>query len=248
MIKTLDPSKFRQTGQTLFDISGEPSLHIDGPNIHQRLKLPLYHGEKERDFPAKTTGYLYFQPAPAKRPRISGTLRFRLAATPEEFAKSEDLKRPDGKVWQAPVYVLAKHPSWKPLFDKIMEDGLISQDLHTSINTLLSEKGKTALPVLGNDGVLYSLSDTFKLDLSFRSQTLWAVTDKGCLSAIWQSPVVEMKGNKFPRPYQGASSFQPGPIEALSVANGYSRTHSRPLRAIQTSLTQRHTYNRRPRA
>ena len=243
MIKTLDPGKFRQTGQTLFDISGEPSLHIEGSRIHQRIKLPLYNGERQRDFPANTMGYLYFQPAEADRPRISGTLRFRLASTPEDFATRKDLRRPDGEVWQAPIFALAKFPSFKPLFDKIVEEGLIPEDLHQSINALLLDKGKAAFPPLGNDAVLYTLSDPFRLNLSFRSQTLWTVTDNGCLSASWISPILETTGGKCIRPYQGIPSPQPSPFGILIVG---SRNYSGTLRAINATGTCSHTYTRRP--
>ena len=128
LIKTLDPAKFRQTGQTTINISGWPILHVDGPDIHKVVRPKFYIDEGDSPPPANTTGYFYFRPAEANRPRVSGGLRFRICPPNGDFATGKDLTRADGTVCEVPTVTLTQSRS-RPLFDKAVEDGFISQDI-----------------------------------------------------------------------------------------------------------------------
>lgn len=201
LIKTLDPAKFRQTGQALIDISGHPSLRIEGPGVNETTVLTIY-AKTEPPYPAKTAGYLYFKPAEATHPRISGALRFRLApTTAEDFATGEDLKRPDGTVRQAPIFALATGAAHRRLIDKIVEDKLISQDLQRFMAERISAKGKSAFPSATDQAMLHTLSDPFTLDLSARHHHFSAITDEDCLSGSW--PTTVANGAKTAPVYQG---------------------------------------------
>lgn len=188
MVNTLDPAKFLQKGQPAIDISGLPTLRVKGPDTYRRTMLTGYHHDdddvkKERLYPANTLGYLYFQPGEANHPRISGRVRFRLASTLEEFATGEDLKRPDGTVWQISLLFLAKTPGYRALFDQIVEDNLVPQDFQRSVDAMLSREGEFPRP--SNKAVIHTLSDPFPLDISLCRPWLWAITDERCLQSAW---------------------------------------------------------------
>ena len=187
VIQTLDPANIHTTGQTSIDIAGASTVHFAGLHVRQIVPVPYYNGKAENRFPPNTTGYMYFQPAKPNRPRLSGELRFRLCSTTDDFAAGEDLKRPDGTVWRVPLFSLIGPSCYRPVLEKIVEEGLVPLEL---ADTLLPDAGRPVLPSCMTQTVLYKLSDPFIYDLSRRQMPFWAVTDEGSLSCEWRSGVI----------------------------------------------------------
>jgi len=139
-------------------------------------------------FPSNSIGYLYFRPAAPNRPRITGELRFRLATAPEHFERGEDLKLPSGEPWRRPLFTLMPTASHKPLYDKLVEEGLVSQAEDRVVADFCTTTGVPPfLRAWRYDwSVLYSLSDPFILHLSYPEQHMRGLTDTGIMHLVWQ--------------------------------------------------------------
>jgi hypothetical protein len=64
-----------------------------------------------------------------EKPRIAGNLRFRVTSSddPSSFESGSDLLLVDGQPWSRPLHALPKY--YLPLYDKLREEQLISDDL-----------------------------------------------------------------------------------------------------------------------
>ena len=241
IIQTLDPARIQATGQTSLDISGKPTVHMAGPSVRQKVVLPYYcwDGGSDTLFPPNTAGYLYFRSAEPNHPRISGELRFRLCPSTDDFAAGQDLKRPDGTVWRAPLFAILRYSCYRPLWEKIVEDGLAPLEL---ADKLFGSEANGAFPTLRSiHSVLHKLSDPFIHDLSTH-KTFWAVTDEGILSTPWRLGVPGKPGVPFISTYHGT-------LLTLSILHAVltivTRIHSCTLRAFATTRARRHTNSRR---
>jgi len=215
-------------------------VHFAGPSVRQRVRLPYYcwDGRSDTLFPPNTTGYLYFQPAKPNRPRISGELRFRLCPSTDDFAAGQDLKRLDGTIWRAPLFAILRCSTYRPLWERIVEDGLAPLEL---ADKLLANEAKAAFPALRSiPSVLHKLSDPFIYALS-TCQTFWAVTDEEILSTLWKPSVLVQPGSPYIPTYHGT-------LLTLSILHAdltiVTRIHSCTLRTFITTRTRRHTNSR----
>jgi len=135
---------------------------------------------------------------------------------------------------------LAKYPTYRPFFDKMVEDGLV---LNPSTVAMLLEKGGRAFPKLPNQAVIYTLSDPFKLDLSLLKPFIWGINDEGCVLSAWTPRIARTKVGQKVVVYQGELSSQPNALGVLIVVY---RTDSRTLRTINAAAARRHTISCRP--
>jgi len=198
-------------------------------------------------FPSYSTGYLYFRPAELNKPPISAEIRFRLAATLEDFSAGEDLKVPNGGVWRRPIFSLARAVSCRSLYDKVVEENLIPHELQREINVIGSKDINNRSAAYRPDSTfLYTLSDPFILDISLAHKSISAVTPGGILSASWQTPFSDRRNSSYFSPYHGTHFF----IQCFNFPTllpPYYRNSTRSLRAIDTTRTcwnAYHSYSR----
>ena len=95
-----------------------------------------------------------------EKPRIAGELRLRVASSDDfaSFESGSDLLRPNGQPWFRPLRSLPKHHF--SLYEKLREDGLVSDDLDTVLSTLPLTSPKY------HRTHLYTLNDPFIVDFS----------------------------------------------------------------------------------
>ena len=150
-----------------------------------------YLTTRRASFPAEASGYLYFKPPEPHRPAVSAEIRFRPATTPEMFATGKDLEKPDGEPWGLPLFTLFD-TGFRPLYEKLVEDGLVTQDVQQALISL-SSSAKFRTFILGHrrcgsPPVLHNLSDPFTIDLSTFCLSLFALTDTGFAHTMWHQP------------------------------------------------------------
>ena len=174
----------------------------------------MYHrhylnGKTGAGFPSHALGYFYFRPAEPHRPATSASLRFRLAANLETFARGEDLRLPNGEPWSRPLFAL-NNKVGRHLYDKLIEEGLVTEDVDRSVKGLWSSEGfSTFLKCFYQSSTLYKLSHPFTVDLSDSRQTLLALTESGFGRVQWRLPftderfIVEGRRRIQPRRYKG---------------------------------------------
>jgi len=157
-------------------------------------------------FPPQALGYFYFRPAEPQRPAAAAEIRFRLAASVETFAIGQDLKTPDGEPWCRPVFTLHAKQN-KALYDKLVEEGLVTKDVDRSTMALLALPEFRAISNGWSRGAtfLYTLSDTFTLDLWGGRYSITALTESGFAQAVWRFPFADVRYSELNRPrmYKG---------------------------------------------
>ena len=138
-------------------------------------------------FPPNSVGYLYFRPPSPNHPRITGELRFRLATALEEFERGEDLKLPSGEPWRRPLFTLTPGASHKPFYDKLVEEGLVNQDVDRVVAEFCTTAGVPSfLRAWRYDwNVLYSLSDPFDVDFTYADHHMRGLTHTGIMHFMW---------------------------------------------------------------
>ena len=131
------------------------------------------HKKIHCSYPPDTKAFLYYFTSPEK-PRIAGELRLRVASDddPGSFERGSDLLKPNGRLWSRPLYVLSKF--YIPLYEKLREERLVSDDLHAVLSTFPPN-----LPKYPKCQFLYTLNDTFTIDFSMGVHSLFIITERG---------------------------------------------------------------------
>ena len=151
-------------------------------------------------YPTDTRAFLYYSMSPEK-PRIAGELRLRVTSScdPVSFESGSDLLRPDGRPWSRPLFSLSKY--YLSLYERLREDGLIPDDLHTALATLPSKRYR-----YHRSNVLYTLNDTFTVDFSSSGTFFFLITEQGVKSLALFKLFSVRHENRDPRPFTGAYS------------------------------------------
>ena len=206
VVVTLDPSKFAEKKQHRFHIGNHLSFR---PNIalrdqlsiafemHYNLKLHPY------PYPPDTAAFLYYFTSP-ERPPIAGELRLRVTSSEDHasFESGFDLLALNGQLWSRSLYVVSKF--YPPLYEKLREDGLVSDDLDAFLSTLPSKFPRCQ--------ILYTLNDTFVIDFSFTQQSLFVITEHGIAPLRFRGPWVDHRDQPNSRaPYTGIYTSYPSP-------------------------------------
>ena len=178
---------------------------IDGL-VKSEVRYPITKDNPVGGFPPQALGYLYFRPAEPQRLAAAAEIRFRLAASVETFAMGQDLKTPDGEPWHLPLFTMASNYN-KPLYDKLVEEGLVTKDVDRSVMALLSspEFRRILHGWRRGSNLLYTLSDPFTVDVSGMCFSVSALTESGFGQADWILPFVDRRNDGLGRPrmYRG---------------------------------------------
>ena len=178
LIVTLDASKFTEKKQQRLHIG---NLRAFRPHITLYNELRLVVRDKQifynrsmpphyPRYPPDTTAFLYYFTS-SERPRIAGELRLRVASNDDHtsFESGFDLLRSNGRPWSRSLYSVSKY--YTTLYEKLREDGLVSDDMTAVLSTLP--------PRVCKGQHLYTLNDTFFLDFSRKKQALSVITEQG---------------------------------------------------------------------
>jgi hypothetical protein len=152
-ILTLNPANFLNAHQEWIDMSSvtHPTIRVYQNESYKPVQLPYAlksfpdgRRGKRQIWPDHSKGFLYYH-TPPNRPRIAGEVRFRLTPTndPSTFEQGTDLCFDDTaydntftQTWKRPLYSLATNTSTRPLYDKLIEEGIIPPELDKSIQSL----------------------------------------------------------------------------------------------------------------
>jgi hypothetical protein len=137
---------------------------------------------------------------PPEKPRIAGELRLRVTSSDDaaSFESGSDLLRGDGQLWSRPIYALLNH--YLALYEKLKEDRFIPDDLDKILSTFPKKKTKYQC-----GHFLYTLNDTFTVDFSARSLTLYVITEQGAESLMLREVFCDSREIFHgKRPYTGA--------------------------------------------
>ncbi|KAF8910490.1 hypothetical protein CPB84DRAFT_1743350 [Gymnopilus junonius] len=123
----------------------------------------FYHGSSPQKFPPGTVGTVYYLQPPPDKPSLAlaGEIRFRIMSDASHFDDGEDLKLPNGSIWQITAYNLIRAPTtWKALLSKAKEESLIDEGVVSDIQNLA---GRSQKPRRAN--LHYEFDQPFILDL-----------------------------------------------------------------------------------
>ena len=151
-------------------------------------------------YPPDTKGFLYYA-TPAGRPRIAGELRFRVASSddPASFESGSDLLKSNGQTWLRPLIVLSNFMNYIFLYEKLKEDLLVPDDLHTILSTFPHTS-----PKYSRSQILYTLNDTFIIELGATVQRISFVTEQGMESIFFTGQFSEQAEFHKRNPFTGA--------------------------------------------
>ena len=110
-----------------------------------------------------------------EKPRIARELRLRVTPTndPASFKSGSDLLLTNGQPWTRPLYALSKY--YPPLYDKLRQDRLVSDDLDTVLSTLPSKRWAR----YRTSQLLYTFDETFIIDFSRAEWGFFIITEQG---------------------------------------------------------------------
>ena len=197
---TLDSSKFAEKKQRRLHIGNLSSFR---PRIVLHNRLSPVAGRQidynrtsfqNLPYPPDTSAFLYYF-SPPERPRIAGELRLRLAASDDHssFERGSDLLKPNGHPWSRSLYNISKY--YTHLYEKLREDGLVSDDLHAVLSTLPRRVCKFNL---------YTLNDKFIIDFNNHLLCFNVITEQGIETLQFPTPFFEQHSRPRSQPYTGA--------------------------------------------
>ena len=201
VILTLDPKKFAEKKQQRLNIGGKYSFSPQISLLKQSstLKSPrIYCGKlsyKHRTFPPDTKAFLYYS-IPPEKPRIAGELRLRVASSDNlaSFESGSDLLLSDGRAWTRRLVTLSKDDL--RLYEKLKEDGFISDDLHSALSTLPKK--------IMHNSPFYTLHDPFLVNFSVTHATFFVITEQGVGELLFQKVFTDNRDTSRRVPYTGA--------------------------------------------
>ena len=148
-------------------------------------------------YPPNTKAFLYYFIASGK-PRIAGELRLRVASSDDSasFESGSDLLLTDGRPWARPLHNISKYHL--PLYEKLREDGFISDDLDKALSTLPQTKYKfRRVPII------YTLNDRFIIDFGCSTSVFIVVTEQGVEKLKLQRMFFDYRKKCKSSPYTG---------------------------------------------
>jgi hypothetical protein len=110
-----------------------------------------------------------------EKPPIAGELRFRVTSNdvPASFWSGSDLLQLDGRPWSRPLLILLTR--YLPLYEKLREDGFVSDDLDADLSTFSTIKYNFTY----KSQVLYTINDTFIVDFGIKRGGFTVITEQG---------------------------------------------------------------------
>jgi hypothetical protein len=166
-------------------------------------------------WPLHSQGFLYYF-CPLNRPRIASELRLRLTPTNDAstFDQGKDLcftqPNPVGAVghpWRRPLYSIAKHSGSRPIYERLVEEGLVSPELDKSIQSL-----PKLTFMYSRCQIVHSIYDTFILDLASDWITLVAITESGIAKIRILRQFRDFRFDKVPYSGTVLARFEPSAL------------------------------------
>ena len=148
-------------------------------------------------YPPDTNAFLYYS-TPRDKPRIAGELRLRLTSSgdPASFESGSDLLGTNGQPWSRPLPYLPRY--YLPLYEKLREEGLVSDGLDRILSTLPSK-----FPSYRGRHRLYTLNDPFIIDFSSKGLYFYVITEKGIEAMLWFKTFTDRREMCTGVPYTG---------------------------------------------
>jgi hypothetical protein len=201
VVVTLDPSRFDEKKQRRLHIGNlttfQPFIALRNQSSSVGSRYLTYGLTKQllSRYPPDTTAFLYYIASP-DRPRIAGELRLRVASSDDyaSFESGSDLLRLDGRPWSRSLCTVSKHHP--PLYEKLREEGLVSDDLDAVLSTF------TRVPRLETHPI-YTLNDPFIVDFSGPCRYIPVVTEQGMETFLLPELFKENRPNSI-CPFTGA--------------------------------------------
>jgi hypothetical protein len=152
-------------------------------------------------YPRDTKAFLYYS-TPPEGLRIAGELRFRVTSCddPASFDSGSDLMKPNGQLWSRQLSIL--RISYKSLYGKLREEGLVPDDLDAVLSTRTSRISKYQHQ---GQQLLNTINDTFIVDFSIHPPDFCVITEHGAEILPFAVPTNQARGGgRRRKPYTGA--------------------------------------------
>ena len=151
-------------------------------------------------YPPDIKAFLYYSSLPG-RPRVAGELRLRVTSRddPTSFERGYDLLGLNGQPWSRPLLMLSRCSSYIPLYKRLRNDGLVSNDLDAIISTF---PGPFNMYYYGQQ--LYTLNDIFMVDFSKENLQFTVVTEQGVEMLHFCKTFFDNQVAPIAPPYRGA--------------------------------------------
>ena len=155
-----------------------------------------YDWFQKTPYPLGTTAFLYYSRSPEK-PRISGELRLRVTSRDDvaSFESGSDLLLANGQAWSRSLYGISKFNI--PLYEKLREERIITDDLHEVLSTLPPQNLRKAQ-------LMYTLNDSFIIDFSSNRLYFFVITEQGVGRLNFINIFFDGRGRCSASPYTGA--------------------------------------------
>ncbi|TFK45336.1 hypothetical protein OE88DRAFT_1740383 [Heliocybe sulcata] len=129
-LRTLDPTRLHS--EDIADIAGRVSRTVHFPVAPEEPTLEMhyfYSGSRNIPFPPDSQGFFYWHIDP-DAPPASGQLRFRTASSDSAtFSSGCDLQLPDGRIWNIPLFRIARATKYSGLRAHLLCEELVTARL-----------------------------------------------------------------------------------------------------------------------
>ncbi|TFK52128.1 hypothetical protein OE88DRAFT_1657180 [Heliocybe sulcata] len=150
LLHTLNQTRLR-AGHYVY-LAGRPSLVVRSLLAPKERYLKMCYIELDHyraiPFPPHCQGFLYWHLNPAAPP-TSGQIRFRTTASsdPAAFLSGQDLRLPDGGVWNISLLDIARRPRYSGLRKHLIIEGLVTEEvLNTALKIPISYQHRHHIP------------------------------------------------------------------------------------------------------
>jgi hypothetical protein len=201
VVDTLDSNKFAEKKQQRFRIGDQQFFqpHVLLLNQSKPFKVSRIYYDQCMLYPPDTDAFLYYSMLP-ERPPIAGELRLRVTSSddPASFGSGSDLLRADGLPWSRPLLTLKYY---FPLYEKLREEGFVSDHLDAALSTLPYLKFSYR-----RSHYLYTLNDTFIVDFSSLWTFFFVITEQGTESISFTDMFLDVREMCKYATYTGADT------------------------------------------
>ncbi|KAF5328799.1 hypothetical protein D9619_011522 [Psilocybe cf. subviscida] len=230
MITTFSPQKLVAMNQRIVDISGLNRISISPRGTADSDCSIRYAGSRAQGvwqdypFPDNTTGVFYYH-QPNTSPARLGELRFRLCADPQAFDTGSDLLLPSGQPWHINSQSLQLVHNYKPLRERLVEDGLLERDLYPGVPDSMLALGITPLTSIGQPFVVDLSASSFTIQLvspgpqaaSLEIRLYWVFRKRSNATQSLFSGRAVVCLEPYPYPASGSRSKATAPCCALRI-------------------------------
>ncbi|TFK52874.1 hypothetical protein OE88DRAFT_1656523 [Heliocybe sulcata] len=213
LLGTLDQR--RLSTEDFFVPSGLPhkSLRVlAAPDIRASLAYTWQRGI-DMPFPSDTQGFLYWHHE-SDAPALTGQVRLRITKSPHPatFPEAQDLQLPDGRIWNIPIYCIARRSNYAPLRAQLLSDKLVTEELLDTALSVSASYGTRTVHPNSESSFIWKFGQIFPVELEMTKASVWLLGRSRGQRLVLKSPfsLFQRSGTKevFYAPFIGKALVQ----------------------------------------